>query len=236
MTSKLENKTIIWNGDSICAGNVNYGNWATRIASKYNMTFKNYAIGGGVFGETYQKSASGDPRHSVLGTIDAMYAEYPDADYVIFEGGSNDGDLIERGDAPHLSMGSVDPDDFSGNYNPNTFCGTLETVFWKALKYWPGKKIGYIVAQKMGTETNSRRRRRLYFDKAVEICRKWGIPYVDLWEGCYINPCLPWMYNSEKTADENRAENVCYYVDGQHLTAKGYDLTTEVVDSWLNNL
>jgi hypothetical protein len=45
--SVLNEKKIIWNGDSICAGNAAIGNWATRIAEKNEMTFKNYAVGGG---------------------------------------------------------------------------------------------------------------------------------------------------------------------------------------------
>jgi len=45
--NKLFGKTIIWDGDSICAGNKVYGNWATRIAANNHMVMKNYAVGGG---------------------------------------------------------------------------------------------------------------------------------------------------------------------------------------------
>ena len=236
MENVLFKKTIIWNGDSICAGSEIPGNWAKRIAKNNEMNFANYAVGGGTIATGFPICKSGEIRHSVLGTVDKMYEEYPDADYIVFEGGSNDADLIERGDGADLSLGSLDFNDFSGNYNLSTFAGCLETLFYKALKYWNGKKICYIVAQKMGTHPLQLRRRRVYFDMAVKVCKKWGIPYVDLWEGCYLNPVLPWMYNFEKTADENRMENKCYYIDGQHLTGRGYDITSEIIEKFLRTL
>ena len=239
MENKLYGKTIIWNGDSICAGIAQTGNWATRIAEKNAMTFQNYAIGGGTIAIDLPPTKSGTPRHSVSATLDTMYQQYPDADYVVFEGGTNDADLLGCAifGATDTRIGDFDPDDFSGNYDERTFCGALESVFYRATKYWMGKKLCYIVAQKMGLGvTPSFKNRRYYFDKAVEICKKWGIPYLDLWNGCHCNPRLPWMYDESKTAEENLAENKGFYRDGQHLTARGYDYTADVIDSWLKTL
>ena len=112
--NKLYNKTIIWNGDSIFQGNEEKGNWATRIAERNSTPYKNYSIGGGTIIETSINS-DGTQRHSVLLTLDKMYEEYPDADYVVLEGGTNDADLIEVLDHPG-SLGTIDEYDFSGNY------------------------------------------------------------------------------------------------------------------------
>ncbi len=241
MENKLYGKTIIWNGDSICQGGSEKGNWATRIAKWNSMTYKNYAVGGGVITEGAPKSVrTGLPRHSVSETIDLMYEEYPDADYIIIEGGTNDADLI--GDAFHgasnTRLGCYDIADFSGEYDRRTFTGALESVFYRATKYWSGKKIGYIVAHKMGIPAVSTcyYNRRLYFDRAVEICKKWGIPYIDLWNTCYLNPSLPWMYDQTKTSQELNDENVCFYVDEQHLSSRGYDVTADIIDAWLKTL
>lgn len=236
--NKLFEKTIIWNGDSICAGNSKTGNWATRIAAKNNMQFKNYAIGGGTVAEKLPLTKSGEKRHSVSETVEKMYTDFPDADYIIFEGGTNDADLLGnlKFDASTL-LGEIDPSDFSGKYDVATFCGALESVFFRAVQLWKGKKIGYIVAQKMDdTDPKKFDNRRVYFDKAVEICLKWGIPYLDLWKGCYLNPKLPSMYDPSKTPDQNREENTCFYIDGQHLTARGYDVTADIIDTWLKTL
>lgn len=237
MNNKLYGKKIIWNGDSICIGNLSKGNWSSRIAENNNMQYQNYGVGGGTIAEGLPKLKDGSTRHSVSATLEKMYEEHPDADYIVFEGGTNDADLFESDyDYNDSKMGSYDPENFTGEYDVNTFCGALESVFYRALKYWNGKKICFIVAQKMGVLVRSRRRRRMYFDKAVEICKKWGIPYLDLWESCYLNPALSWMYNSLKTADENDSENICYYTDGQHLTSRGYDFTSEIIESWLKTL
>lgn len=239
MENKLYGKTIIWNGDSICAGLQLTGKWADRIAQKNSMEYKSYAIGGGTIAEGLPPLQSGSPRHSVSATLERMYEEYPNADYVIIEGGTNDADLLGNAlaDESTTKLGTIDPIDYSGDYDKTTFCGALESVFYRATKYWFGKKIAFIVAQKMGDKNvRTYANRRLYFDKAVQICLKWGIPYLDLWNGCYLNPALPWMYDNTKTADENKAENNGYYYDGQHLTARGYDVTADIIDSWLKTL
>ena len=235
--SILQGKTVIWDGDSIAAGNALVGNWATRIAENNNMQFKNYAIGGGTLTEGFPLPQSGNKRHCVSVTLERMYKEYPDADYVILEGGTNDADLFVRhfeeiGDR----MGYVDPDDFSGEYDRTTFKGAVESIFYRALKYWSGKKIGFIIAQKMGPDPVAFKRRRRYFDICAEACKKWGIPCLDLWNGCYLNPFLPEMYHSERTGEENREINDGYYSDGQHMTARGYDFTAEIVERWMENL
>lgn len=239
MENKLLNKKIIWNGDSICSGSAVDGNWATRIAQSNSMTYENYAHGGGTIAAGLPLTAKGTKRHSVCETLDLMYFDHPDADYVILEGGTNDADLLGMalGGADNPRFGTVDPNDFGGNYDETTFCGALESIFYRATKYWLGKKIGFIVAQKMKADRLCvYENRGFYLSTAASICKKWGISCVDLWNGSYLNPFLPWMYDSTKTSDQNRAENTCLYLDGQHLTSRGYDITAEIIEGWLKSL
>ena len=235
--NKLFGKTLIWDGDSICCGATRTGNWSTRIA-EWNQVkaYKNYSVGGGTVTENVIVESTGKLRHSVSATVEQMYEEFPDADYVIFEGGTNDADLlgcITEGTIPER-FGAVDPDDYSGEYDRDTFCGALESVFYRATKYWRGKKICYIVAQKMGYVPPKSKNRRAYFEAAMQICRKWGIPYLNLWDGCPLNPVLPHMFDREKPKEEN--EFCSMYMDGQHLTNAGYDFTADIVDSFLKTL
>ena len=247
MDNKLYGKTIVWDGDSICEGKgfddtKESDAWAGRIAAKNNMTYKNYGKGGGTITENVLCSDGVRFKHSVSKKLDTIYEEYPDADYIVFEGGTNDSDLlgnIVRGDE-NTRFGVFDPNDYSGEYDRDTFSGALESVFYRATRYWPGKKIAYIVAHKMGEYnpvgyTADVNNRRAYFERAIAICKKWGIPYLDLWDGCYLNPKLTWMYDRNKTWREN-VEAGSFYADGQHLTAKGYDFTADVIDSWLKTL
>ena len=232
----LTGKTIIWNGDSICAGRLGTSNWADRIAENNNMTYKNFAVSGGTVADGLPPTSGGNIRHSVVATLEQMYKEYPDADFIVFEGGTNDADLLGHavGGASDTKLGTVDPENFSGSYRVNTFCGALEYVFYRAKQLWPDKKIVYIVAPKMGNKSNpTYENRRYYFDKAVEICKKWDIPYIDLWNDSELDPNLPEMYDSTKTPEQNMEENTGYYIDGQHLTARGYDVTAEMIEAWL---
>ena len=235
----LTGKTIIWNGDSICAGREGTGNWADRIAERNEMTGKNFAVAGGTIADGMPLTQSGNLRHSVCGTIDKMYKAFPDADYIIFEGGTNDADLLGNalGGSTTTRLGTVDPDDFSGKYDFTTFCGALETVFFRAKSLWSEKKIGFIIAPKMGRKGEPLyNNRRAYFDKAIEICEKWDIPYIDLWNDSELDPSDISMYNMTKTPEQNMLDNTGYYIDGQHLTAKGYDVITELIEAWLKLL
>ena len=233
MNNKLYGKTVIFNGDSICAGRESCGSWATRIA-KWNdlAACKNYAVGGGIISEGL-RTQSGILRHSVSASLETMHEEFPEADYIVIEGGTNDADLHSHIEERDL-RGSFDPYDFSGEYDRTTFAGALESIFYRASKYWLGKKICYIVAHKM-TWGKCFVNRRSYFDLAIEICKKWGIPYLDLWNGCYLNSSLPWMYDKEKSGEENEAMG-SMYVDSQHLSSRGYDLTADIIDSFLKTL
>jgi hypothetical protein len=153
-------------------------------------------------------------------------------------GGSNDADLFddEIREGKPCRLGHLDPLDFGGEYDVRTFTGALEDVFYRAIALWPNARIGYIVAQKMGLSRHSQYNRRRYFDRAVAVCRKWGIPYIDLWESCPLNPCHPAHYFPETKGEENRDKNIGYYIDGGHLTARGYDLTADLVLKWIKTI
>lgn len=231
--SGLFYKTAIFDGDSICHG-TSVGSsdesyrlgWAGRIGNANFMNWHNYGINGGII--TSAVSAGISDKHSVLDNIDTMFADYPDADYVVFEGGTNDADS-------GIDIGTFSENDFSGNYDKTTFSGSLETLFYKAMTYWKGKFIGYIVAQKMGTGTgpnSAYEHRKTYFERAKAICAKWGIPYIDLWNGCYLDPHNPLCYNSELDTQGN-IDGGYLYVDGQHLTARGYDYISPIIEGWM---
>lgn len=234
--NKLQGKTVIWNGDSICQGATSTGTWADRIAAKNELkTWKNYGVGGGTITENvlYQ---NGNVRHSVCATLELMYEEFPDADYIILEGGTNDADLLGHitNGAYSIDFGEYTPDDDSGNYNRDTFCGALESIFYRAKLLWPNAKICFIVAQKMGLKESAVANRYAYFEAAMQICEKWNIPYLNLWDDCELDPTNPAMYDPNKTKEEN--DLISMYRDGQHLTAAGYDLTADIIDKWLKTL
>ena len=199
------------------------------------MDWHNHSVGGGtITAEIY--NSSGSPRHWVSRYIDTIHTNYPSLDYLIFEGGTNDADLLRS--EIDTKFGELDIADFSGNYDDSTFTGALDTLFFKATSYYPSAKIGYIVAQRMGSasggygENNNRRK---FFLRAIEVCKKWGIPYIDLWDGCPLNPRLKCYYDSSLDAQGNRDAGKAY-IDGQHLTATGYAIVSSKIEAWMRTL
>lgn len=225
----LTGKKAMWNGDSICAAdNDAQGGWPMRIGAANGMYAKNYGVSGGTIAENTGAA------HSVCATLDTMISDFPDADYIIIEGGTNDADILGDG-----GIGSFDADDFSDAYiqalDRDTFSGALESVFYRLVTQMKGKHIGYLIPQKMGHTEVLVARRRTYFDRAVAIAEKWGIPVLDLWKGLYFNWRLSAHWDQEMTTAQNEAAGNLY-LDGQHLTTTGYAIQSPVIAEWMKTL
>jgi lysophospholipase L1-like esterase len=231
-------KTIIFDGDSICQASseakhtVERG-WPYRIGKKNDMCWRNFGIGGGTITAEMYSQVTGNPRHWISRSIDEIHKEFPSLNYLILEGGTNDADLLR--DNPER-IGSFTPSDYSGDYDDSTFCGAVEKLFFKAINYYPTAKIGFIIAPKMGVgDSYEIRSRRKFFDIIIEICKKWGIPYLDLWNGSPMNPNLKVYYDADLSLEENIAAGKAY-VDGQHLSKVGYDIISPTIDAWIKTL
>ena len=226
----LSGKLALWNGDSICAAdNDPNGGWPLTIAKQNFMQAKNYAIAGGTIAEN-----TGSSVHSVSATLDGMLTDFPDADYIIIEGGTNDADIIGS-----AGLGTFDPDDFSTEYitalNKDTFSGALESIFYRLVTTMKGKHIGYLIPQKMGHTAVLVELRRTFFDRAIDICKKWGVPYLDLWNNYYFNWQLSAHWDQTKTSAENNEANNLYR-DGQHLTDFAYTVQSPVIAEWMKTI
>ncbi len=233
----LFGKTAVFDGDSICQGSVPDGRlpWANLIGERNAMNWKNYGVGGGTVTAEVYVASTGNPRHWVSRTIDRIHNDCPELDYLILEGGTNDADLLI--DQPER-FGEYDIADYSGNYDDTTFTGACESLFYKALNYYPKAKIGYVVAHKMGRPAGgygADYKRRKFFLRAIELCKKWGIPYIDLWECAPLNPSLKCYFDPELSIDENEAAGKCY-IDGQHPTSHGYKVLSDKIEAWMMTL
>ncbi len=235
--SKLYKKIAVFDGDSISQGMPVEGQypWAATIGNKNSMNWKNYSVGGGtVTAEVYRDD--GQPRYWISRNIDRIKNEFKTLDYLVLEGGTNDADLLR--DEP-CRFGEIDPDDFSGNYDDKTFTGALEMLFYKSIKYYPTAKICYIVAQRMcdinGKQGRCYNERRRFFLRAIEVCKKWGIPYLDLWESTPLNPLLLAYFDPKLTPAENEEQGYCYK-DGQHLTSHGYAIINPMVEGFIEKI
>lgn len=168
----LYGKKIGYNGDSLFAGIIsgdssNGGGPAEIISRLTGCTYENRAHGGATIARTY------DGRHNIVSDINNM-AE--DLDLICIDGGVNDFWL----DVP---VGEISPaGDFSGVLNVSTYIGALESIFRKAMMRWPGKPIVFIIPHKVSGAYGSSKNDvaySLFTDGAREVCRKYGIPYID---------------------------------------------------------
>ena len=227
----LYKKRVVFDGDSICQAGTSGDGWTRRIGERNEMEWYNYGIGGGTLtAEMYAES--GKARHWISRSIDKIHEKHPTLDYLILEGGTNDADLLGIGSE---KFGELDLGDYSGNYDDTTFTGALDSLFFKAISYYPTARIGFIVAQRMGATAPNfgpDYKRRHYFLRAIEVCKKWGIPYVDLWDGSTLNPKLPCHFNP--SLDEVGNENGGFaYMDGQHPTNTGFDMIAPKIEEWM---
>lgn len=226
-SSPLVGKSVIFTGDSICSGaydDNNGGGWAKRIGVKNNMQWQNKAVAGGVI---MDKSIIGGS----FTICDTDFGE--GADYIILEGGTNDADRIGsilNGNIPE-HYGSYTINDYVTQFSASTFCSAVERLIQRVVTSFPYARVGFIIAPKMGVanlgysaETNNR---RAYFETIIKICQKWGVPVLNLWDECTMNPRLASHYTEGQDY---------LYADGQHPTAKGYELMTSIIEKWMESL
>ena len=232
----IDGKKIIFDGDSLLESRADdFRGWPYRTGEALGLEVYNYSVGGGTVTAEMYVAGCGTPRHWVSRSIDKIKAEHENCDYIIFDGGSNDADLLGIGSD---RFGSFDENDFSGNYDDTTFTGAMETLFYKAITYYPTAKIGFIILQKMGRPTDEDGKyfmRAHYFNRAAQICKKWGVPYLDLWNESPLNPSLTCYWDESLDRDGNTAAGKAYF-DGQHLTTRGYELTANRVISFISSL
>lgn len=234
MANILAGKTAVFFGDSLCAGTTvgddlpEYGyGWAGLIGTDNRMTWKNYGKNGAVVTPTITSTDRYIPDQ-----VDAAAEEYPDADYVLFDGGANDGYTIGT-DASKLGEISAD----YATFDLDTFSGAFEALILKILTKFPKARIGYIVGQKLDKKMHDAESHvvRKYFDRAVEICKKWGVPVVDLWYNNPLNPMLVEHYDSTLGVDGNISAGK-FYTDGEHLTLAGYKRITPQIEAFMRSL
>ena len=237
LENELSGKKASFCGDSICAGtsvgdaSPIYGKgWAGIIGEKNGMTWQNLGVNGATVTETSSSSGT-------LIVVNQLERAYSDADYIILEGGCNDFDQM-GGKTDATTMGAITAV-WDDSYVKTTFAGALEHLFYTAVTKHPKAKIGYIIPQIMGRrnwtqyETISY---RVYYDLAINICKKWGIPYIDLWYESPLNPNLTVYYDPSLGASGNISDGSKCYVDGQHLTEAGYNLIAPKIEAWMRTL
>lgn len=166
-SSKIFGKSISLTGDSICAGSSNGGGYGILLQTKYNMTVQNIARGGGTIASgTYVNDNPATPRFWINESI----VNLNDNEYIIAEGGINDTTL-------NVPLGNISVG-FQAELDTTTFYGGFENMLKEMTDMFNDRKIGFIFTHKINAHFNYPNGE--YYNAAIECCKKWGVPYLDL--------------------------------------------------------
>lgn len=157
-------KTIVAFGDSIIAG------WGWKegtgivqpLKEKYpDATWINKAESGA------NMAVTSSPAHTPIVNQITTYTGAADA--IIFDGGVND---INNS----IPIGSIESG-YDASYNTGTFCGAMESALQYIMDRYPLAVKLYIIPHSFAKDNS-------YVDsiysKAIEICEKWNMPYLDM--------------------------------------------------------
>ena len=213
----LYGKKVNWIGDSIFYGGGNDGNngWIGRISDAYGVEFESLAVNGAMII---------DPNQAGYYSIANHCTDFTDTtpDFVIFDGGTNDG--FNRTLSP---LGSFDNARYDIPTDKNTsFSTAFEYIIYNLITAYPNSKIGYIIPYKQISYNQSLDVYDItgtaYFNRAIEICEKWGVPYLDLRKKSVLNYQIPALQSK--------------FNDMVHINSDGYDYSYNIVAEWLKTL
>lgn len=164
LTNPYKNKTIVAFGDSIIAG------WGWKegtgivqpLKEKYpNATWINKAESGA------NMAVTSSPAHTPI--VNQVTSYTGAADAIILNGGVND---KNNG----LPIGSIETN-YDASYNTSTFCGALESALQHIMDTYPLAVKLYIIPHSFGKDNSLL---DSIYEKAIEICKKWNMPYLDM--------------------------------------------------------
>ena len=165
-SNPLTGKKVLFFGDSITESQ---GSWAssTTIISKNNMTGSNFGVGG----SKYTVTSTADNSNCIYNRVKSLYNANTDADFIILSGLVNDA-------LQGMPLGSMlSKSNFTSDCDTSTVYGAFEMTIRYVLENWKGKKVGFIITPNIPSSSTLNN----YFDVARNVCKKYSVPYLDLY-------------------------------------------------------
>ncbi len=229
VSETLSGKSALFTGDSITYG---YGeqikgqtprSWPLRIRDKYHMTVTNNGLNGHSLTDVRLYPGLDKRLHTYCFPAQQF-------DYVILQGGINDiiGAEANKGVSPvgqAVPIGTMAATKNLADFDTSTFAGGLERYFYHATTKYPHARIGFIITYQTPKSTwgGNTKNAAAYWDMARQICAKWDVPYLDLFDKKY-------------SIDVLKANTNVYLIDTLHLGASGYDVITDPIAAWMATL
>lgn len=197
--SPYKGKTVLVAGDSIMAG------WGWEEGKGITEPFKEWypdATWLNIAESGANMAVTSRPEHTPIVTQIRSYTGA--ADVIIFDGGVNDKNS-------GISMGAI-TSGYDAEYDTGTFCGAMESSLQYIMDRYP-------LAIKLYVIPHSFAKNNAYLDdiysKAIEICEKWNMPYIDMRK--YAQIAMTAANKAKYTHNPNTGEG-----DGVHLVEVWY--------------
>ncbi len=180
-------KKLLVFGDSIMFGSGNGGvGVGEYLRDHLGFNVKKYCIGGARVGYYPGKNW-------MVEQLRRAIDERAYADYIVFDGFTNDCNMTDGKtcDVPlgDISEGFEDFDIFAVKKEGSTFSNCFENILYSFKKYFPDAKLLFVRPHNMGRRDDAAQ--RLYGERAVELCKKWGIAVADIYNKSDMNTFLP---------------------------------------------
>ena len=228
LDSPLFEKSILFIGDSLCNGSTDSDKdkyptwgWAGRFAYYDDMKVTKTGIDGRAMAKGF---GSGQIVDQLLQNKGKKF------DYILLEGGVNDGWF----EAPTGAISdSFNKDDF----DVATFAGGFEYTIATAKELFPDSKLGFLLYFRLNHPAGNLKNMKPIWDEALKICQKWEIPVLDLYfdEQTCNKYEIPFRAE-DASASEDNLFNLALgriTVDGCHPNGRGYDRLYNAINDFL---
>ncbi|MCO1581916.1 SGNH/GDSL hydrolase family protein [Crossiella sp. SN42] len=163
-SGRLKGKTMYAFGDSIVHGHTYARSFVNLAAERELMNLTKYAVNG---------AAIGPGGKQILTQVRNATAQAPD--YVVFNGGTNDAELIYNN---RYRVGTMAAGFDPATFDRSTYAGSLETTIQAMRTRWPAARIVHVAVHKLGSrDWNTQLAIR---SVTLRICAKWGVAVADV--------------------------------------------------------
>ena len=205
-------KRALFLGDSICAANCesgkDYRGWVGRIISSTGMSCVNRGHSGASL------STARDTNRIINQYNMVKRYQY---DYIIMHGGVNDA-------WESTKVGKMSNSFELSSFDTSTYAGGLEELFYHVTNDHPDSKLGYIfnfATPKFNTGRIADMSE--YYAVAKQICEKWNIPYLN-------------MYEDDLLSEELKVNTTACLSDYLHPNTAGYNVLYKYIMYWMETL
>ena len=216
----LYKKNCLFIGDSICAAGVDTATpkgWAGRVQAASGAICYNAGVSGAALSDCRLSRPGASKNHQIYKQLED-YAK-SDFDYILIHGGVNDAwDSREIGSVTR----GYDP----AGFDLSTYAGGLEMAIYTAVDlYGDTAAIGYLMNFQLPKNAYGKVANGMgeYFEVGKQICEKWGISYLD-------------MYNNKQLNNQLEVSNTRYLPDGTHPNAAGYDVLGPYITEYMRSM